>query len=711
MIKIYVAPNGNDNNSGLHSEDTESDGPLSSLGKALLLLAKMKDEGFLQGEAQIILRGGTYQLDKPICINEDIHYQACIRAHEGERVVLSGGQKISGWREQVVNGLRVWDVELDEVKNGHWYFKSLFVNEKRRDRPRLPKKGLSRLSEVPGMPKHNTWSNVGYDRFCLGEIDINDFKNKSDIEVIVPHFWICERLPIAHYDEDSKCVTTKTKSLAPLVEAWGEKLAPYYLDNVKETLSEPGEWYLSREDGILTYLPLEGEYLNEVTIVAPHLLQLLKIKGSPKKQQRPQGLRFQNIEFRYTDWAQPHEENVEKDTPYYDPNRSISKYSRHERASAAQADCDISGAIYLYDTRDVTFENCIIANTGWYGVDISDGCRQIHLKGCTIEDIGGGGVKINGMSYDDHLPALETGKIEISDCHIHHGGRVFCASVAIHSMHSYENTIRHNHIHDFFYSGISLGWQWEFKPSVSCNHLVEFNHIHHLGAGLLSDMGGIYTLGLQCGTVLRNNYIHHIEALNYGAWCIYTDEGTSHILIENNICHSTNREIFHQHYGRENIVRNNIFAFGGRALIAYACFVKPHIGFRLYRNILVTWDNDHYLAGYDVNLTDLGHESDFNLLFRYDNEALTFSKKEHTTSLEDDEKISLEQWQKVGHDTSSIFEDPLFVDAENFNFELKPESPAIKKLGFKPIEMSRIGPRDKSSWAVKWRPRHFRDVR
>jgi hypothetical protein len=39
--------------------------------------------------------------------------------------------------------------------------------------------------------------------------------------------------------------------------------------------------------------------------------------------------------------------------------------------------------------------------------------------------------------------------------------------------------------------------------------------------------------------------------------------------------------------------------------------------------------------------------------------------------------------------------DPLFVDPKSGNFSLKPESPA-RKLGFKPIDISHVGPREEN---------------
>ena len=42
-------------------------------------------------------------------------------------------------------------------------------------------------------------------------------------------------------------------------------------------------------------------------------------------------------------------------------------------------------------------------------------------------------------------------------------------------------------------------------------------------------------------------------------------------------------------------------------------------------------------------------------------------------------------------DRHSIIADPLFVDPEHDDYRLKPESPAITKLGFKPLPIDQMG--------------------
>ena len=48
-------------------------------------------------------------------------------------------------------------------------------------------------------------------------------------------------------------------------------------------------------------------------------------------------------------------------------------------------------------------------------------------------------------------------------------------------------------------------------------------------------------------------------------------------------------------------------------------------------------------------------------------------------------------WQALGMDRNSLVADPLFVDADDGDYRLQPESPAWK-LGFQPIPLDKIGP-------------------
>jgi hypothetical protein len=49
--------------------------------------------------------------------------------------------------------------------------------------------------------------------------------------------------------------------------------------------------------------------------------------------------------------------------------------------------------------------------------------------------------------------------------------------------------------------------------------------------------------------------------------------------------------------------------------------------------------------------------------------------------------------QSHGMEKGTIIADPLFTDAANFDFTLKCDSPALKS-GFKPIDMTDVGPQN-----------------
>lgn len=698
MMEFYVSPQGNDAWSGRlpTPNRTGTDGPLASLAGARDRLRRLRGRMLHRGSYEppaglcepvtVWVRGGRYEVTEPVVFGPEDSYPVTYAAWRREQPVFDGGRRITEWQTTVVNGRRAWVAELPEVAEGKWYFRSLFVNGRRAPRARLPKRGWYRMEAVPGLKLPCGWTRGGHTAFVAGAGDIRPFTNLSDVEVVFLHFWIEERSPIASYDPATRVVRLARPTRAAPVASYGSRLADYYLDNVLEALSEPGEWYLDRGRGRLYYLPRPRERIETTEVYAPRVLQIVAVRGCPEERRWVEGIRFVGLTFRHTDWRYPDGDGaaVLGSSNPESPHSTLKRYGRGSSAAASQAACDVPGVITWEGTRHCGIEDCTIEHVGWYGLEIGDGCRHHRVVGNTLRDLGAGGVKINGASACDRKEERETGEIRITDNEISQGGRVFHSAVGVLSMHAFRMLIAHNHIHDFYYTGISCGWVWGYQENISRDNRIEKNHIHDLGHGWLSDLGGIYTLGVQPGTVIRANLIHDIRSAHYGGWCIYPDEGSSHLVIEENICYDADRHVFHQHYGRENLVRHNLFAFGAEGLIQYSRADNPN-GLTFLSNVFLTNGRPVFCGGYDHRLSDRGFTSDLNLFWDLSGTPLFMLEK-------GGRKLTLAAWRRLGQDRHSIVADPRCRNLRKRDFRIPANSPALR-IGYRVPDLHDVGPR------------------
>ncbi|HYG33945.1 MAG TPA: right-handed parallel beta-helix repeat-containing protein, partial [Clostridia bacterium] len=593
-------------------------------------------------------------------------------AYGNERPVLSGGRRISGWKPVTVSGRQMWAAEIPEVKEGKWFFKELWVNGQRAVRTRHPNQGYLRVEALVDSAQH--WLQ-GDMRFRFFEGDLEDWKTLTQADLIVMTRWMDSHLPVAFIEPAERVVTFSKRSAFALMP---DDL--YYLEGAFEALDQPGEWYLEPHGGILYYMPRPGEEPSRVEVIAPRLAQVMRFEGRPEADQLVRAVWLRGLTFAHTEWFGPDRLDALKGS-------SEKEFASEPEAGAfGQAAAKVPGAVWGEGVQDCLFEECSFGHLGTYGLELARGCRQNRVSHCEFFDLGAGGVKV-GETIIRKQPAEQTRDNEISDCHIHDGGKVFHNAVGIWLGQSADNEIVHNLIHDFYYTGISLGWTWGYGPALATNNLVAWNHVHHLGrksdgtGPILSDMGGVYTLGMQPGTRILNNLWHDIAGRQYGGWGIYLDEGVCGVTAESNVVYRTTHGGFEHHYGATNIIRNNIFAFA-RDQQLQLTRPEPHVSFHFHTNIV--YFDSGVLLGEDWSQAQF--QMDHNVYY----DARSAASPEGMRFGE----TTLEQWRGRGHDVHSLFVDPRFRAPQKYDFRLRADSPALR-LGFQPIDLSRVGVRSK----------------
>jgi hypothetical protein len=611
--------------------------PVEALQKARLARAAEPGRAI-----SLVFAEGVHVLEKPILLTaaDSGTAGAPLRliAAGGAKPVLSAGRKIGEFR--LVDGR--WETRVDGPR-----FEQLWVNGRRATPARSPNQGFFRLRSVTETDEgERAVQTLVPDDDALAALRGLETAELRQVQMLVYHKWDNTRRFVDSV-ADNRILTRGTK-----MKPWNriDGKSGLVFEHISSGLDEPGEWYLA-PDGKLTYLPRPGEAPASAEVVAGGMGQLLVIRGTPETP--VVHVEVRGLAFHHAGWTSP--------PGGFEP---------------AQAAAPIEAVVQADHVRAFTFADCEVGHTGIYGIWLRDGCRDSRVERCLLEDLGAGGIRIGSSGL-----GRGTGAITIEDCIIRDGGKLFPCAVGVWIGHSGDNIVAHNSISHFPYTGVSVGWRWGYDTSEAKRNRVEFNHIHHIGNGLLSDMGGIYTLGPSEGTVLRHNRIHDITSWQYGGWGLYNDEGSTGILMENNVVYRTTTGGYHQHYGRENIIRNNIFAFARDHQLQ---FTRPedHLSFTFTRNIVI-WENGRLWSGGAGGRGRI--ESDHNLYFPTGGGEIQFFGK------------SFDQWRATGRDRNSLVADPGFVDPVSGDFRIK-DPKTISRIGFQSFDTQGAGVRGAGEW-------------
>ncbi|RMG41195.1 MAG: right-handed parallel beta-helix repeat-containing protein [Planctomycetota bacterium] len=654
---FYVSPQGDDNGPGTRQR------PFATVHRARDAVRAALKASPPAGPLHVFIAPGRYELAEPLTLgprDSGAGPSAPVvwTALPGGAVVLSGGTRVRGWQR---HSHGIWKTHLPRVAAGHWYFEQLWVDGRRAVRAREPDEFYFYMRDVSEhvlpsgpdrRPRHGRQTiRVRSEVAAL----LNGIPPRAlrDVNLVAYHKWDVTRRRLDAVQSTPPAVVIS----GPVMKPWNPLRANtrFHLENFPAALDTPGEWFLDR-DGTLYYHARPNENVSQATVIAPRLERLLIIAGDAAADRPVHDIRFEGITFAYADWHMP-----------------------PQGFGPQQAAADVDAVVQVDGATRITFQNCRLQHFGRYGIWFRQACTDCRVQQCLIEDAGAGGVRI-GETRIASDPRERTSRIVVDNNIVRQCGRILPCAVGVWIGHSPHNRVTHNEIADLYYTGISVGWRWGYAPSLAHHNTVAFNHVHHIGQAVLSDLGGIYTLGPSPGTVVRNNVFHDIHSYSYGGWGLYTDEGSSGILFENNLVYDTKTGGFHQHYGRENVVRNNILAFGELYQLQ-ATRVEPHRSFTFENNI-VYFDRGVLLRGPWDRLEYLSRN---NCYWDASGRPVRFLNKD------------LAAWQAAGHETGSIVADPRFTDAAHRDFRLAPDSPALA-VGFHPFDPAQAGVYGSEHW-------------
>ena len=553
--EIWISPKGSDFNDGTRQS------PKATLTSALRQAREWRrtEDNRIQGGITIYMEGGTYAFYEPVFIRpEDSGTKespTIIRSVGDEKVILSGGISINGWKKQG----KVWVADVPAFNGRPLDFRQLWVNGKKAVRARdvedfekmnricsvdekneilyVPAVSIRRLIDNKGNLKAKYAEMVLHQMWCVANLRIRSVEVQGDSAAI-------------RFHQPESRIQFEHPWPRPMVTTDGHNSA-FYLTNARELQDVPGEWYHDIDARKIYYYPREGEKMQEAKVIVPAVETLVRVEGTVD---RPVcHIRFEKITFSYTTWMRPSEKgHVPLQAGMYltdgyriDPKMQRN-YLNHPLDNQGWLGRP-AAAVRVVAARQIDFERCRFEHLGSTGLDYEEAVQGGVVRGCLFRDIAGNGLLVGSFSpaaHETHLPYNPADRREvctqqqINNCYFTEIGNEDWGCLAIAAGYVGDVNIEHNEISEVPYSGISLGWGWTQTVNCMRNNRVHANLIHHY-AKHMYDVAGIYTLGSQPKSYVTENCVHSIYKPGYvhdpNHWFyLYTDEGSSFITVRDN---------------------------------------------------------------------------------------------------------------------------------------------------------------------------------
>ncbi|MBK3563857.1 right-handed parallel beta-helix repeat-containing protein [Streptomyces sp. MBT62] len=554
-------------------------------------------------DIQVVLAGGTYRLDKPLRFDardsgRNGHTVSWVAA-PGSSPILSGGSRVQGWHKSP-GSATVWEAKVPRGLSVDP--RQLYVdgNLATRARTQISPSDLSYTAD--GVDIKN--SALGY---------LNNIGQQSRVEMEFVNSFT---------DRLSPVVSIADNHLTMAQPAWNNNTWGYdvvqspfrtgtvYLQNAREFLDAPGEWYLDTATRTLYYQPKSGQDPRNSDVELPQLESLLQVSGTYTDPAHD--LTFSGIRFTNTTWTGPSTAQG-----YADQQTGAFMYGASPlRPADAFSSCNYGcqtfestrnewhqtpGAVQISAANHITLTGNTYTNLGSLAVGVGEdananasgvglGASDITVSDSTFADNAGGGITVGGIQTDAHHPsdpAMTNKDITVSGNVIHDVAQQYQDQDGILFTYVTRARVTHNEVYNLPYSGIGAGWGWGIQdpggspdyaergiynyqpvyqtPTTAKDDVVSHNYIHDI-MRTMNDGAGFYNLSASPGSVFQHNYLRAPSSSG-----LYFDEGSRYWTVDENVLDVSTPNIENTAANRNtgNITYTDNWVFNGQIVLKH----------------------------------------------------------------------------------------------------------------------------------------------
>lgn len=640
---LYVSTSGHDSNNG------EADAPFRTVGAAV-----RKARSIPSGEVRILINGGVYREDETIVLTPEdgnADKRLTIESFEGEAVTISGAVGLDcRWTEDQGG---VFRTRLQGFSGAP---EMLSVNG-----------GLRILARYPNYDKDAIRFN-GVSEDATSPERVSGWSNPKGayLHAMHPADWGDFHYRITGVDADGTLqMEGGWQNNRPARPSRTNRM----IENVREELDSPGEWYYFAPRQTLFYMPLPDEDLTDAVVEVSRLKHLIEFRGSEDSPVSNITVKGVNLTMTERTFMEEYEPLLRSDWMIY------------------------RGAAVFFDgTVDCSLEDCDLYNLGGNAVMFSGYNRGGRVSGCHIHDIGASAVCFVGDPSAVRSPSFNYSQsVDIKDMDLTPG--------PANSLYPESCSVYDNLIHDIgLYEKQVTGVELSMCRRIEVSHNTIYNTPraavnisegtwggHHIVGNDLfdtvketGDHGSLNAWGRDRfwhpdrremdriasehpdypfldaieTVVIENNRIRCDRG-----WDIDLDDGASNYLIRNNLCLSGGiklREGFHR------VVDNNILVNSS---------FHPHVWFEDSQDVFT---HNIVMAPYEpVNISKWGKTVDNNVFT--DRNALETARTEY------------------GTDASSVFIPLSFTNPLEGDYSVKASSPEALESRFTNFDMDAFG--------------------